>query len=158
MAPRATQVNLQIKGGGIIDDLLNGSGQGTRLTVVGEVPHRTVLTGSVKKAPGGGGRDYIGPTIYGLGQFGDVRVRMYSPPFLVGQYPFMPGSSTAHTALAPVRAAKAVAKTTSRKTARPAVQATATGIATRAGQTGAAILAPSRSIGKSMHRPFHSFR
>ena len=43
--PLGDQVSLKITGGGIIDDLLNGSGQGIKLSVVGEVPHRTVLIG-----------------------------------------------------------------------------------------------------------------
>ena len=47
--PAGDQVSLRITGGGIIDDLLSGSGQGIKLSVVGEVPHHTVLSGSVRK-------------------------------------------------------------------------------------------------------------
>lgn len=81
----------------MIKDLLSGIGEGKQLTVVGAVPHRMVLTGSVRKTRAGIGRAYLGPTIYGLGQFGDVRLRMYSPPFLIDQYPFSPGSTATST-------------------------------------------------------------
>ncbi len=95
--PLGDQVSLSITGGGMIEDLLSGTGEGEQLTVVGAVPHRTVLSGSVRKSRTGTGRAYLGPTLYGLGQFGDVRVRMYSPPFQVGQYPFSPGSTASGT-------------------------------------------------------------
>jgi hypothetical protein len=91
--PAGDQVILKISGGGVIDDLLSGSGQGISLLVVGEVPRHTVLSGNVRKAHGGTGRAYLGYTIWGLGNFGDVRVKMYSPPFQIGQYPFSPGSA-----------------------------------------------------------------
>ncbi len=47
--PAGDQVTFKITGGGILDDLLSGSGQGIKLAVVGEVPHHTVLSGSVRK-------------------------------------------------------------------------------------------------------------
>lgn len=97
VTPLGDQVSLRINGGGMIEDLLSGTGEGEQLTVVGAVPHRTVLSGSVRKSRTGTGRAYLGPTIYGLGQFGDVRVRMYSPPFLIDQYPFSPGSTATGT-------------------------------------------------------------
>ena len=90
--PAGDQVSLKITGGGIIDDLLSGSGQGVKLSVVGEVPHHTVLSGRVRKVRGGTGQAYLGSTIWGLGKFGDVRVKMSSPPFQIGQYPFSPGN------------------------------------------------------------------
>jgi hypothetical protein len=90
-------VKLRITGGGFLDDLLSGSGRGLRLSVVGEVPHHTVLSGSVRNARGGVGSAYLGPTIWGLGKFGDVRVELTSPPFEVSQYPFSPGSSASKT-------------------------------------------------------------
>ena len=92
--PAGEQVSLQIAGGGYLDDLLSGTGQGINLTVVGEIPHHTVLSGSVKKVRGGTGQAYLGYTISGLGKFGDVRVYMYSPPFRITIYPFSTGSST----------------------------------------------------------------
>jgi uncharacterized repeat protein (TIGR01451 family) len=85
-------VNLRVTGGGFLDDLLSSTGQGIRLSVFGEVPHHTVLSGSVKKARGGTGLVYLGPSIAGLGRFGDVRVKLTSPPFQIGRYPFSRGS------------------------------------------------------------------
>jgi hypothetical protein len=46
----------------------------------------------VTKGLFGTGRAYLGYTIYGLGNFGDVRVKMYAPPFVVDRYPFSPGA------------------------------------------------------------------
>ena len=99
--PAGDQVSLKINGGGYLDDLLSGSGQGVRLTVVGEVPHHTVLSGSIRKLRGGTGQAYLGSTIWGLGSFGDVRVKLQSPPFQVSQYPFSPNSA-ASTAARPM--------------------------------------------------------
>ena len=44
--PSGDQVKLQLTGGGFLDDWLSGSGQGIKLSVVNEVPHHTVLSGS----------------------------------------------------------------------------------------------------------------
>ena len=129
--PAGDQVSLKITGGGIIDDLLSGSGQGVKLSVVGEVPHRTVLSGSVKKVRGGTGRAYLGSTIWGLGNFGDVRVKMSSPPFQIGQYPFSPGSSASKAA---------VSGSSQAVTPRPASRRNST------------------SVSSTMNRPFHWFR
>ena len=51
------------------------------------VPHRTTLKGHIKARRGGSGQTQIGP-ITGLGQFGDVKVLMKTPPFRVTQLPF----------------------------------------------------------------------
>jgi uncharacterized repeat protein (TIGR01451 family) len=150
--PAGDQVTLKITGGGIIDDLLDGTGLGRKFTVVGEVPHRTVLTGSVKKMKGGTGRAYIGPTVYGLGQFGDVRVKMYSPPFQVSYYPFSPGSSAALTARALIRLDGSVAKAS----ATPVVRARAA----KSPKVASATVAPGArkaSHVKPMSRPFMAF-
>ena len=85
------QVTFGVKDGGYLQDLLTGSGQGQRLVLVGEVPHHTVVTGSVVKGKRGSGRAYLGYSVYGLGQFGSVRVTMKSPPFVIQRYPFSPG-------------------------------------------------------------------
>jgi uncharacterized repeat protein (TIGR01451 family) len=85
------KVTLRIKKGGMIEDERTSSGRGERLTILGEVPRRTVLTGTVKRARGGDGRVYLGPTVYGLGNFGDVKVKMTSPPFSVDDYPLSHG-------------------------------------------------------------------
>jgi hypothetical protein len=123
------RVKLRITGGGFLDDLLSGAGQGIRLVVVGEVPHRTVLSGTVRSARRGVGQAYLGSTIWGLGKFGDVRVELTSPRFEVGQYPFLPGSiASKFKAIASPSATPEAARKRS---------------ATRAA--------------KSMNRPFHSF-
>jgi len=84
-------VTLGVSGGGFLDDLLDASNSGKQLVLVGQVPKRTTLTGTVTKGLFGTGRAYLGYTIFGLGNFGDVRVKMYSPPFVVDRYPFSPG-------------------------------------------------------------------
>jgi hypothetical protein len=84
------QVSLKLKGPGYLEDVLNASSQGQVLTIVGEAPHRTVLSGSVRKTRGSSGRTNLG-IIQGLGNFGDVRVNLTSPPFMVRQYPFQRG-------------------------------------------------------------------
>jgi uncharacterized repeat protein (TIGR01451 family) len=85
------KVTLTLKKGGYLKDLLSGSGEGARLVLVGEHPRRSVLTGKVARAKHTPGGPTLGYTIYGLGRFGDVRVNMTSPPFLVTRYPFSPG-------------------------------------------------------------------
>ena len=77
--------------GGYLEDLLTASGQGQRLVLVGEIPHHSVLSGTVKQGKHGSGRSYLGYSVYGLGQFGNVRVTMKSPPFVIQRYPFSPG-------------------------------------------------------------------
>jgi uncharacterized repeat protein (TIGR01451 family) len=85
------QVTFTLQHGGYLEDLLTGSGLGQRLVLVGEVPHKTVLTGRVVPGKHGSGRSYLGYSVYGLGQFGAVRVNVTSPPFVVQRYPFSPG-------------------------------------------------------------------
>jgi hypothetical protein len=139
--PAGDQVSLRITGGGIIDDLLSGSGQGIRLTVVGEVPHHTVLSGSVRKVRGGTGLAYLGDTIWGLGNFGDVRVKLPSPPFQISQYPFSPGSaaSKAFKPLIALSAVEAKASSSQVVAAKPASRGNST------------------SAARTMNRPFHAF-
>jgi len=132
--PAGDQVSLRITGGGIIDDLLSGSGQGIKLSVVGEVPHHTVLSGSVRKARGGTGQAYLGATIWGLGNFGDVRVKLASPPFQIGQYPFSPGSAASTAARLLIDVSALEATTSSSRSLAPRTQA------------------------RTMDRPFHAFR
>jgi uncharacterized repeat protein (TIGR01451 family) len=97
------KVTLTIKKGGYLDDVLSGAGQGGELVVVGEVPHRTVLSGTIKKRKHGTGQSFLGYTIYGLGQFGDVRVKMKSPPFEITRYPFSPSTPSQQSPLSDVR-------------------------------------------------------
>ena len=139
--PSGDQVNLKITGGGIIDDLLDGSGQGIKLSVVGEVPHHTVLSGNVKKSRNGSGRAYLGSTVWGLGQFGDVRVKMYSPPFQVGQYPFSPGSASLKTTGSLI-----------------SLEALVFNLAQTGGGSKATGHVHAQGVAKPMIRPFHSVR
>ena len=110
--------------------------------MVGEVPHHTVLSGSVRKVRGGTGQAYLGDTIWGLGNFGDVRVKLASPPFQISQYPFSPGSA-ASTAAKPLIALSEVEANTS---------------------SGRSLVHKPASHGKLasnariMNRPFHAFR
>jgi uncharacterized repeat protein (TIGR01451 family) len=75
-------VSLSLTGGGVLDLTRSPSGQAQTLQVVAPVAGRSVLSGSVR-----GGSTTIG-AITGLGQFGQVRVRMNTPPFLVSLFPF----------------------------------------------------------------------
>ena len=81
------QVTLKLTGPGYLQDVLDATGQGVVLTVIGEAPHRTSLSGTLRKVRKSSGRTNLG-TIQGLGNFGDVRVALKSPTFLVNQYPF----------------------------------------------------------------------
>ncbi|MGP0063199.1 MAG: Calx-beta domain-containing protein, partial [Isosphaeraceae bacterium] len=80
-------VKLRIKGAGYLEQVRNASGEGVLLDIVGMIPHRTTLTGSIKVRKRSSGQTELG-TIQGLGQFGDVRVLLKSPPFRVAQLPF----------------------------------------------------------------------
>ena len=80
------KVSLKLTGPGYMEEVLY-QGQGQMLTIMGEVPHRTTLSGTLKKTKRSSGSTNLG-MILGLGSFGDVRVSLKSPPFLVKQYPF----------------------------------------------------------------------
>jgi uncharacterized repeat protein (TIGR01451 family) len=142
LTPAGDLVSLRITGGGFLDDLLTSDGQGIELTVVGEVPHRTVLSGSVKKAKGSSGWVYLGDTIRGLGRFGDVRVKLPSPPFRVSRYPFSrPAASS--TAITPLIAVSKPGAKTSVSEAAP---------------LGPAARTSSGGVTQAMSRPFRAFR
>ena len=89
------QVTLKLTGSGYMEQVLDASGEGEALNLVGEVPHHTTLSGSVKAPAVGkvrksrpkGGTTNLG-TLTGFGNFGDVRVTLTQPPFIVTQYPF----------------------------------------------------------------------
>jgi len=89
------KVTLKLTGGGYMEQIRDSSGEGEVLDLIGEVPHRSTLSGSiratvshsVRKIIRTNGRTNLG-TIQGLGRFGDVRVLLTSPPFYVNQYPF----------------------------------------------------------------------
>jgi uncharacterized repeat protein (TIGR01451 family) len=81
------KVSLKLSGGGYMEDVLTAQGSGQALTIIGEVPKRSTLSGTIKKTKRSSRTTNLG-TIEGLGNFGDVRVSLKSPPFLVKQYPF----------------------------------------------------------------------
>jgi hypothetical protein len=90
MDNNGNRVTLKLKGAGYLEQVRDASGEGILLEIVGMVPHRTTLSGTVKaprKHDVSTGTD-LG-TITGLGQFGDVRVLLKTPPFRVAQYPFV---------------------------------------------------------------------
>ena len=78
---------VKLKGPGYLQQVRRSQGEGVSLDMVGMVPHRTTLSGTVKARKHGSGQTELG-TITGLGQFGDVNVLMKSPPFHVTQMPF----------------------------------------------------------------------
>ena len=80
------KVSLKLSGGGYLQDVIY-QGEGQTLTVVGERRGKTVLSGTVRKTKRSSGVTNLGE-IRGLGNFGDVRVTLKTPPFLVKQYPF----------------------------------------------------------------------
>ena len=99
------QVTLRLSGGGYLDQVRDADGQGVRLVVNNAVPRRSVLAGNVARARGrGDGRAQLG-IIEGLGPFGEVRVTLTSPPFLVREHPFLlrPSTPANPRATAPVR-------------------------------------------------------
>jgi uncharacterized repeat protein (TIGR01451 family) len=80
-------VTFSVSGAGYLEQVLDSSGNCTLLSLVGMVPHRTTLKGHIKALKRGSGQTQIG-TITGLGHFGDVKVRLKTPPFRVAQLPF----------------------------------------------------------------------
>jgi len=81
------RVTLTLKGPGYLEQIRDAYGNGQVLNVIGEVPHRTTLAGSIKAGKHGSGRTTLG-IINGLGNYGDVRVQMTTPPFMLRQFPF----------------------------------------------------------------------
>jgi len=155
--PSGDQVSLKITGGGIIDDLLSGSGQGIKLSVINEVPHHTVLSGSLKRSRTSAGQAYLGYTLYGLGQFGDVRVKLHSPRFLITQYPFSPGVKAASTAAVVELDGKVLNSDATRSLKKLLAKATQR-VSSKAvaGKTAAKMISTGGAA--SLNRPFHAFR
>jgi hypothetical protein len=81
------RVTLKLSGPGYLEQIRNARGDGELLEIVGEVPHRTALSGTIHKVKRSSGRTMLGE-VTGMGNFGDVRVLLTSPPFMVTQYPF----------------------------------------------------------------------
>ncbi len=158
--PSGDQVSLKITGGGIIDDLLSGTGQGIKLSVVNEVPHHTVLSGTLKRSRTGIGEAYLGYTLYGLGNFGDVRVKLHSPTFQVTNYPLPPAvraASTASTAAVAKLDGVVVNAAATRSVKTPLTKSTQTvSSKTVAGKTAGKTVSTGGAA--AMNRPFHAFR
>jgi uncharacterized repeat protein (TIGR01451 family) len=81
-------VSLKVTGGGYLDEIRGGDGEGLVVRLQGGVRHKTVISGSVKAYKGRGDGITTLQTMEGLGQFGDIRVNMTSPPFMIRHYPF----------------------------------------------------------------------
>lgn len=82
------RVFLKVKGSGYLEQVRSWSGDSEDLTVIGMAPRRTVLMGHVQALRGGTGRTNIG-VLNGIGQFGQMKVNLASPPFLARVFPFM---------------------------------------------------------------------
>ncbi len=81
------KVALKISGPGYIEDILDAQHIGQVLTLMGTVPRRSTLSGTLKARKHGNGSTSLG-IIQGVGAFGSVKISLKSPPFLVKQYPF----------------------------------------------------------------------
>jgi len=80
-------VNLRLGGGGVIDLFRQPNGEAGIMRLVGTVPGRSTLDGSVRRrAPQGDGVTTL-QRIEGLGTFGAVRSRLRTPPFVVTDVP-----------------------------------------------------------------------
>ena len=159
--PSGDQVSLKITGGGIIDDWLSGTGQGIKLSVVDEVPHHTVLSGSLKRSRTSAGEAYLGYTLYGLGKFGDVRVGLHSPRFQVTRYTFSPGVTAASTAstAAVVNPDNVVASSAETRSVKKLLTKSAQKVSSKVGAVKTATKKLSSDVrAATMNRPFHEFR
>ncbi len=88
------KVSLKMTGSGYLEQVRNASGEGVMLDVVATKPHHATLSGTVNAPVSRAAQKHktartteLG-TIGGLGDFGDVKVLLTSPPFLVTSYPF----------------------------------------------------------------------
>jgi uncharacterized repeat protein (TIGR01451 family) len=88
------KVSLKLAGSGYMEQVRDASGEGVLLQLVGVKPHHATLSGTVKggvtravKRTRSARSTDLG-TIAGLGNFGDVKVLLTSPPFFVKSYPF----------------------------------------------------------------------
>jgi uncharacterized repeat protein (TIGR01451 family) len=79
-------VTLSLRGGGVLELVRSATGEGLTLRVINPRPFRSVISGSVRRARGGDGTTTL-QAITGLGDFGQVRSRLTSPPFFVVQQP-----------------------------------------------------------------------
>jgi uncharacterized repeat protein (TIGR01451 family) len=111
-------IGLQIQGGGILDLTDFAQGQAATLQVLNPVPHRTVITGSVR--PGGKRTQFF--QILGLGKFGAVSANLFVGPFFPRNFPF----TSTHSVDAPavdVLLPKGAAKPSARVGAKAVIKA-----------------------------------
>jgi|GEM_PF-2182338 len=101
-------VSFRATGGGFLDLTRSVTGDGRVLTLQGGIPGRTTLSGTVLRQRGRGDGVTTLDAIEGLGQFGQIRVALQSPPFRVKQIPFnltvgrpLPSPTPIHPARAP---------------------------------------------------------
>jgi uncharacterized repeat protein (TIGR01451 family) len=93
------QVSFRIAGGGALNLTRFANGNGNNLQIVNEVPHRTRVQGRVRRVGRVGGSGVTSlSSITGLGNFGDVRVQMSTPPFFVAQPSFAASGPSASAA------------------------------------------------------------
>jgi uncharacterized repeat protein (TIGR01451 family) len=78
-------VNLRLTGGGVIDLFRAANGDGQVVRLIGTVPGRSTLSGSVRKLSLRSSGVTTLTTIQGLEAFGAVRSRLRTPPFQVSQ-------------------------------------------------------------------------
>jgi uncharacterized repeat protein (TIGR01451 family) len=82
-------VSLKVTGGGFLDMIRAANGEGLVVRLQGGVRHKTVISGTVTRFRGGRGSGVTTlQSMEGLGQFGDIRVKLTSPPFMIRNYPF----------------------------------------------------------------------
>jgi hypothetical protein len=88
------KVSLKLTGSGYIEQVRDAAGDGVVLGLVGVKAHHATLSGTVNAPVSRAARTtkaahstQLG-TIEGLGNFGDVKVLLKSPPFYVKSYPF----------------------------------------------------------------------
>ena len=80
-------VTISLSGGGTLAIFRGSNGDATEVDLLGIVPHRSKLTGSVKKLnKHASGNTHIG-SINGFGQFGFVKSSLTTPPFYVRSAP-----------------------------------------------------------------------
>ena len=85
---KGNPVSLRAAGGGFLDLTRTLAGDARVLTLQEGVPGRTTLSGSVLRQRGRGDGVTVIDAIEGLGQFGQIRVTLQSPPFLIKRLPF----------------------------------------------------------------------
>jgi uncharacterized repeat protein (TIGR01451 family) len=97
-------VSFQLRGGGVLDLVRSGTGEGDTLTLVGARPFRSVLSGSVRAGRSGGTGVTTLKAIHGLEPFGGVKSTLTTPPFFVGNQPLVSAQVQALAATSQVAA------------------------------------------------------